>query len=82
MPVLPDLGAAALFAAVVFLVTLGILVVFLERGPGRRAGFVVAVTVALAAAFSLAGEVGLAFVAVAVGGAVLANRAFEWLTTR
>jgi len=82
MPVLPDLGAAALFAAVVFLVTLGILVVFVETIPGRRAIVVVAGTIAAAAAFAFASEVGLALIAIAMGAAVAASHAFEWLTTR
>lgn len=82
MPVLPDLGAAALYAAVVFLVTLGLLVVFVETIPGRRAVVVVAGTIVAAAAFAFASEVGLALLTVAMGAAVAASQAFEWLTTR
>ena len=82
MAVFPDFGAAVLYAAVVFLVALGILVVFVETISTRRAASIVAAAIVVAAAFSFVSEVGLAFIALGLASAVVANSVFEWLTTR
>jgi len=82
MAVFPDLGAAMLYAAVVFLVALGILVVFVETVSPRRAASIVAAAIVVAAAFSFVSEIGLAFIALGLASAVVANSVFEWLTTR
>jgi len=82
MPLLPDLGAAALYALVVFLAALGLLVVFIEAiRPGRMLALLAA-DVALAALLIWATEVGVAFLVLAAGFALLGNQAFERLTTR
>lgn len=82
MAFLPDLGAAALYAVVVFLLALGFLVVFVEAiRPSRVAGSLAA-DVALVLLFVWLGESGLALLVLGLGAAVLANHAFEWLTTR
>ncbi|HYT01084.1 MAG TPA: hypothetical protein VEO20_10535 [Thermoplasmata archaeon] len=82
MALLPDLTSAALYAVVVFLLVLGLLVIFVETISNRKlaAAFVGVLVVSVALAAS--GEVGLALLAVAVGGALIANHAFEWMTTR
>lgn len=82
MALLPDLSTASLLALVVFLAALGFLVVFVEtiRGP-RMIGFVVAAG-AVAALLSALGELGLGLVVLGLAAAVLANEAFERLTTR
>jgi len=82
MALLPDLATAALYAAVVFLVSLGFLVVFVETV--RPVRVIVALVVCALAALGLLWfvETGLAFLMVALAGAVVANQVFEWLTTR
>ncbi len=82
MAVFPDFGAAVLYAAVVFLVALGILVVFVETVSPRRAASIVAAAIVVAAALSFVNEIGLAFIALGLASAVVANSVFEWLTTR
>lgn len=82
MAFLPDLAVASLLALVVFLVALGLLVVFIESiPPARTAGFLVAAT-ALSGGLAVLGEVGVGLVVLGLAAAVLANHAFEWLTTR
>lgn len=82
MPLLPDLGAAALYAVVVFLAALGLLVVFIEAvRPGRVLALLVA-DVALAMLLIWLMEVGAAFLVLAPGFALVANQLFERLTTR
>ena len=82
MALLPDLATAGGMALVVFLVTLGILVVFVEAVPRRTAVGVVVAALVLAAGLALLGEAGLGLVFLGFAGAVAANDAFEWLTTR
>ncbi len=82
MALLPDLASAVLYGVVVFLLVLGFLVVFVETVPTRR---LVAATVGvflIAVGLASTGEAGAAFLAVGVGAALVANHAFEWLTTR
>ncbi len=82
MAFLPDLAAAAFYALAAFLVLLGFLVVFVESiGRSRFLAALVGVVI-LAILLALGGEPGIAMVVVAVGGALVANQAFEWLTTR
>jgi len=82
MAIFPDFGAAVLYSAVVFLVALGILVVFVETVSPRRAASIVAAAIVVAAALSFVSEIGLAFIALGLASAVVANSVFEWLTTR
>lgn len=82
MALLPDLSTASILALVVFLAALGLLVVFVETIRGSRViGFVVAAGAA-AAVLSALGELGLGLVVLGLAAAVLANEAFERLTTR
>jgi hypothetical protein len=82
MAILPDMAAAGLYALVVFLLALGVLVIFVETLPPR--GLVAALVGCLLVAVVLAamGEAGIGFLALAVGGALLANQTFEWMTSR
>jgi hypothetical protein len=79
---LPDLGLAALYAVVVFLLFLGFLVVFLETIPPRRLVVAILAAVVVATWLASAGEAGLSLLSLGVPAALLANHAFEWLTTR
>ncbi len=82
MPVLPDLAVAAGYGLVVFLITLGLLVVFVEALPRRIVVAVIMVAFLLAAFMALVGEAGVGVVSLAFAAAVIANELFEWLTTR
>jgi hypothetical protein len=79
---LPDLGLAALYAVVVFLLFLGFLVVFVETIPPRRLAVAILAAVVVATWLASAGEAGLSLLPLGVAAALLANHAFEWLTTR
>ncbi len=82
MPLLPDLGLAALYGLVVFLLALGFLVVFVESISMRRLLAALVVTLVVAAGLVSNGEPGLSLLALGVAGAFIANHAFERLTTR
>jgi len=82
MAVLSDLSVAAIAAVVVFLGSLGVLVIFVESVKGHRLVAFVAVDAVIAAAFLIAGDVGMAVVALAVAAAALTNEAFERFTLR
>ncbi len=82
MALLPDLATAGGIALAVFLVALGVLVLFVESVPRRTVVVLVLVAVVLASALVLLGELGIAMVALAFAAAFVANDAFEWLTTR
>jgi hypothetical protein len=82
MALLPDLAAAGLYAAVVFLLVLGFLVVFLETIRGSHLAVILGVDAAATLVVFAAGEIGLALVVLAVGLGFLANQAFEWSTGR
>lgn len=82
MPVLPDIASAGLYGLVVFLLTLGLLVVFVETVRPSRLVALLTGSLVLAVALALAGEVGLALLPAGFGGAFLANHVFEWLTKR
>jgi hypothetical protein len=81
MAFLPDLAAAGLYAIVVFLLALGILVIFVEVIPPRRLAAALVGSVLIAVIFAGNGEAGIGFLALAVGGALIANYTFERLTT-
>lgn len=82
MALLPDLGIAGGIALAVFLLTLGVLVIFVETVAPRRLVAVMGACVAVAAGLVLLGEVGLSLAPLGFAAAFLANHAFEWLTTR
>lgn len=82
MALLPDLAAAALYGAVVFLLTLGILVVFVETISPRRTVAALVGAAIVAIGLASAGEPGLSLLAIGFGAALVANHAFESLTTR
>jgi len=82
MALLPDLALASLYAVVVFLLALGFLVVFIEVISMRRLLAGLVVTLVIAAGLASNGETGLSFLALGVAGALIANHAFERLTTR
>jgi uncharacterized membrane protein (DUF485 family) len=82
MAVLPDLATASLYAVVVFLLVLGVLVVFVETVSFRKLVIVVLGAVLTASILLGIGEAGMAIVAMGVAAAVLANQTFEWLTNR
>ncbi len=82
MALLPDPATAGLYAAVVFLISLGVLVVFVETVSLVRFLAVVAGCMVLALALIALGELGVSLLPLAVSGAFVANHVFEWLTTR
>lgn len=82
MALLPDLAAAALYGAVVFLLALGILVIFVETVSLRRLVAALVIDAILAIGLASAGETGVSVLVIGAGAALLANHAFEWLTTR
>lgn len=82
MALLPDLVTAGGVALAVFLIVLGVLVVFVESLDRRIAAVSILVPLVLAAVFVLLGELGVAFVLVGLAGAVAANEVFERLTMR
>lgn len=82
MAVLPDVAAAGLYGLVVFLLALGILVVFVETIPPRRLRVLLVAAAVVALLLAVSGEVGLAFLVLGFAVAFLANELFEWLTGR
>jgi hypothetical protein len=80
MALLPDLATAGLYALVVFLLALGFLVIFVEVVPPRRLVAALFGSVLVAIALAGMGEVGIGFLVLAVGGALIANYTFERLT--
>jgi len=82
MAFLPDPAAAALYGLAAFLVVLGILVVFVEAIRMARFLLLLSADVALAILLVLFSELGVALVVLGLGGALIANQVFEWLTTR
>ena len=82
MALIPDLTAAALYALVVFLLFLGLLVVFVETIPPRLLMVMILAVILFAAWLAWVGEAGIAFLPLGIAAAFVANHAFEWLTTR
>ena len=82
MAALPDLAAAGLYGVVVFLLALGLLVIFVETISPRRLIALLLGSFLVSIVLAGMGETGLAFLALGVGAALIANHAFEWLTTR
>src|SRR5437016_9518510 len=82
MAALPDLAAAGLYGVVVFLLALGLLVIFVETVPPRRLIALLLGSFLVAVVLAGMGETGVAFLALGIGAALIANYAFEWLTTR
>jgi len=82
MALIPDLAAAALYALVVFLLFLGLLVVFVETIPPRLLMVIILAAILFAAWLAWVGEAGLSFLGLAVAAALVANQAFERLTSR
>ena len=72
MALLPDLALASLYAVVVFV----------EAISMRRLLAGLVVTLVIAAGLLSNGEAGLSLLALGVAGALIANHAFERLTTR
>ncbi len=82
MALLPDLATAALYALVVFLLVLGGLVIFVETVRASRLFALLAADIVAVALLAVVGEIGIAIVIAGFGLALIANQAFEWLTTR
>ena len=82
MALLPDPATAGLYAVVVFLITLGVLVLFIETIAFTRFVTVDVVCLVLADVLILIGELGLSLPVLGFGAAFIANHLFEWLTTR
>ncbi len=82
MALIPDLTAAALYAVVVFLLFLGLLVVFVETIPPRLLMVIILAAILFAGWLAWVGEAGLSFLGLAVAAALVANQAFERLTSR
>ncbi len=82
MALLPDLVTAGGVALAVFLIGLGVLVVFVESLDRRKASVLILVPVVFAALLTVLGEFGIALIPLGLAAAVLANEVFEWLTTR
>ncbi|MGQ0798451.1 MAG: hypothetical protein ACT4OI_11425 [Methanobacteriota archaeon] len=82
MAILADPSTAALATLVAFFVALGLLVLFIETITRARLVAVLVLDFAIAGTLVAANEAGLALVALGVAAALLANEAFERLTTR
>ncbi len=82
MPFLPDLATAALYAVVVFLLVLGLLIVFVEAVRTSQLVALLITDFVVAGIFVLAGEYGMSLLSLAVAASFISNQAFEWLTTR
>jgi len=82
MPFLPDLATAALYAVVVFLLVLGLLIVFVEAVRTSQLVALLITDFVVAGIFVLAGEYGMSLLSLAVAASLISNQAFEWLTTR
>src|SRR2546427_13285774 len=82
MALLPDLTAAALYALVVFLLFLGLLVVFVETIPPRLLMVMILAAILFAAWLAWVGEAGVSFLARGLTAALLAEPAFQWPTSR
>ncbi len=82
MPLLPDLAVAGGVALAVFLLTLGVLVVFFESVPRRAVFGLLLVALVLLTVLTFLDELGVGIVILALALAFLANDLFEWLTTR
>ncbi len=82
MALLPDLATAGGIALVVFLLTLGVLVVFLESVPRRVVLVLLLVALVSAVLLAVLGELGIGLIIFAFAAAFAANGVFEWLTTR
>src|SRR3989442_13702070 len=82
MPLLPDLGLAALYGLVVFLLALGFLVVFVESISMRRLLAALVLTVIVAAGLVSNGEPGLSLLALGVAGGVISKNTLPRATPR
>ena len=82
MAPLLDLATAGAAALVAFLVTLGVLVVFVEDVPRRAVAILFLVGLVLAASLAIVGQLGVGLVLLGFAAAFAANGGFEWLTTR
>ena len=82
MALLPDIVAAALYAVVVFLLSLGFLVIFIETISPRRLVACLVGALILGMAFASLGEIGIALLVAGGASAFVANHVFEWLTSR
>src|SRR5438552_18951073 len=82
MAALPDLAAAGLYGVVVFLLTLGLLVIFVETVPPRRLLALLLGSALAAVVLAGLGEVGVALLVFWIGVALVANHIIEWLYAR
>ncbi len=82
MALVPDPATAGLYGTAVFLVTLGVLVVFVETVAFVRFVAIVLGALVIALVLALVGEWGASLIPLAFGTAFIANHVFEWLTTR
>src|SRR2546422_9943865 len=82
MALIPDLATAALYAVVVFLLFLGLLVVFVETIPPRLLMVIILAAILFAAGLAWVGEAGPLFLGRQTAAGLPANHGFERLTTR
>jgi hypothetical protein len=82
MALLPDLTSAALYAGVLFLLVLGVLVVFAESIGRKRLGVLLAINAAAVLILIGIGEAGLGILAAAFGLAFVIHEFFERLSSR
>src|SRR5438552_18380975 len=81
MAALPDLAAAGLYGVVVFLLALGLLVIFVETVPLRRLIALLHGSFLVAADPAVMAETGGDYLALRIGAALTAYYGFELLTT-
>lgn len=82
MALIADSATAGLAALAVFLVVLGLLVVFVESIRFARILVALSLDLVVGVALILAGELGVSLIVLAFGAAIVAKQVFEWLTTR
>src|SRR5438093_11449953 len=82
MAALPDLAAAGLYGVVVSLLTLGLLVVFVETVPPQRLLALLLGSALAAVVLAVLGEVSVALLVLGIVGGSVANLTFDWLARR
>src|SRR2546426_10658801 len=82
MAALPDLAAAGLYGGVVFLLALGLLVIFGETVPPRRVIALLLGSFLVAVVLAGTGETRVALLALGGRAALVTNNAFQWRTRR
>ena len=80
LPLIPDLGIAAVIALVVFFLLLGLLVIFVENVDLKIVLGLLFILLAATVGLVAVGEAGLSLIAMSVVGAIVLDQLFEHFT--